>query len=231
MVDQLEPCHCGDTDCAYAGAMWIAFDQIDDYMKSHRNEVIILHFNRDVDGDENAKRSIANKLAYELEKRWDPSYGEVRMSTHARWPTLRQAIESKQRIFIFMDNHLAKHLTSKPYVYSSNSLIDSTWQSHHVVAGGCGGIIDAARDMCDTTENMVELAAFGTWGLCTWDMAWQCSWKLGSAVDECYSKRKQLGKTVNIILVDYPVSFYGDNQSVMEKARIMNERNIEQFQD
>lgn len=221
--NQLESCH----NTAYGGALKIAFKQIDNFMRSHPNEVIILHFNRDVNGN---KRKVAQKIAAELEKRWDPSVSsnQVKMSTKSKWPTLRQAIQSKQRIFIFMHSGLAQYLTSKSYIYKSN-FMKSTWESISVGPGGCNGIVDPAKRKCDTTSDFVELSAFGSKGLCVWDMAWHCSRSLKKAADECYEQRKKYGETVNVILVDYPVSNYYGSQSVMNRAKILNRKNIQRF--
>ena len=221
--NQLESCH----NDAYGGALKIAFDQINKYMQRNPSEVIILHFNRDVNGD---KRKVARKIADELEKRWDPNVDshQVKLSTKSKWPTLRQAIESKQRIFIFMHSGLAKHLKSKSYVYTSN-FMKSTWKEIYVGPGGCDRIVDPAKTKCDTDYDFVELSAFGTSGLCNWDMAWHCSKSLKKAADECYKQRMKHGETVNVILVDYPVSRYYDSQSVMKTAKILNTRNIRRF--
>lgn len=222
--NQLESCH----NTAYGGALRIAFDQIDNYMKSHPNEVIVLHFNRDVNGD---RGKVAKKISAELEKRWDPNVAnnQVKMNTRKSWwPTLRQAIESKQRIFIFMHSGLAWHLTSKSYIYKS-SFMKSTWESIYVGPGGCDGIVDPAKRECNDNSDFVELSAFGSSGLCVWDMAWHCSRSLEMAADECYEQRKKYGKTVNVILVDYPVSNYYGDKSVMNRARILNKKNIQRY--
>ena len=224
---QLESCHSD----AYGGALKIAFNQIDNFMRSHPNEVIILHFNRDVNGN---RGTVAQKIAAELEKRWDPNVGSnyVKMSTcDSRWPTLRKAIESKQRIFIFMHSELADHLklTSKPYVYTSSYFMRLTWEQVFIGPGGCDRIIDPARRKYDSDSDFIELSAFGTKGLCVWEMAWYCSRSLQRAADECYKQRSKYGKTVNVILVDYPVSNYYGSESVMTRARVLNTKNIQRF--
>ena len=226
--DQLESCH----GTAYGGALKIAFNQIDRYMKSHPNEVIILHFNRDVTG---SPSKVSKKIIDELEKRWNPNVAsnKVKMSTE-RWPTLRKAIESKQRIFIFFHHGLWVHASGKNYIYrtafsGSTHNYQSTYESPYVGPGGCDGIIDPARRRCNTDIQFVELSAFGHSGLCVWDMAWHCSRSLKKAADECYKQRKSRGKTVNVILVDYPVSNYYGSQSVMNIARNLNEKNIQRF--
>lgn len=226
--DQLESCH----NSAYGGALKIAFNQIDKYMRSHPNEVIILHFNNNVNGDVG---KIARKIFTELEKRWDPNVASnrVKMSTE-RWPTLRRAIENNQRIFIFLHYGLARYASGKNYIHrtafsGSSHNYQSTYESPYVGPGGCDGIIDPARRRCNTNIQFVELSAFGHSGLCVWDMAWHCSRSLKQAADECYKQREKYGKTVNVILVDYPVSNYYGSQSVMKRARILNEKNIQRF--
>lgn len=225
---QLESCH----NNAYAGALRIAFDQIDRWMKSHPNEVIILNFNRDIT-DHRDKSGIAHKIIYEVEKRWNPykSSNQVKFSKGSKWPTLREAINSRQRIFIFMDNHLWQYVKSKSYLYRTNGFYRSSWRDNmNVSPGGCGVIIDAARENCGTDDDMIELAAFGKAGLCVWDMAWHCSNSLQSALDTCYAKRQQKNhKTVNVILVDYPASNYHYGNDVVTKARYLNEKNVRQY--
>ena len=225
---QVESCH----NNAYAGPLRKAFDQIDDYMKCHKNEVIILHFNRDVSGD---RATVAKKLIAELEKRWNPNKAnnQVKMSTHPRWPTLRQAIETKQRIFIFMDRNLARYV-SKSYIYERNKFMASTWESGITVGlgkSGCDGIIGPARRKCDkySKKEIIELSAFGSHGLCIHDMAKQCSLALKEAADECYKQREKRGKTVNVLLVDYPVSSYYSNKGVVDTAKTLNEKNVKKF--
>ena len=225
--NQVYSCHSS----AYAGPLRKAFDQIDNYMKCHKNEVIILHFNSNVGGD---KATVAKKLVAELEKRWNPNKAnnKVKMSTHQRWPTLRKAIETKQRIFIFMDKNLARYI-SKSYIYESNRFMASTWQSGINVGlgvSGCDEIIGLAKRKCDNSKDIVELSAFGPYnGLCVRFIAKQCSLALQEAADECYKQREKNGKTVNVLLVDYPVSSYYPKKGVVDAAKILNEKNIKKF--
>ena len=161
------------------------------------------------------------------------------MSTSSRWPTLRQAIETNQRIFIFMDNNLAQYI-SKSYIYNRNKFMRSTWEDGIIVTNvpdiGCDGIIDPARRKCDNgDESIIELAAYGSryigldLNFCVSDMAKLCSLSLKKAADECYKQRAKHDKTVNVLLVDYPVSKYYPKQSVVDIAKILNERNIKRF--
>ena len=94
---------------------------------------------------------------------------------------------------------------------------------------GCIDIVPNAKSKCDTDQSFVEVAAFGGHGLCTWDMAWQCSRDngIGAAIEECHKKRKTHSKTVNFLGVDFAVNNY--ETSVVERARDMNLQNIQKF--
>ena len=224
-------CHCGsDGVCAYTGSVRKALHQVDTWMRSHVNEVIVIHFNRDVQKDYESQ--IAKNLESTLLSLWDPnSGGELLMSTyhsvHGTWPTLRRAIADKQRIFIFMNFRLESHI-SKNWAYNSNSYIASTWGSNWFTSN-CNAITTNAASKCNTNRDFVELAAFGTAGLCTYDMATVCSKWLGEAQDECRNKRiANRDKTVNFLAVDW-IHYYHGEESVVNKAKFMNERNIKHY--
>ena len=53
-------CHCGAGSCAYTGSMEKALQQIDDWMKTHTCEVIVIKFGRDA--QENYRKEIAQGL-------------------------------------------------------------------------------------------------------------------------------------------------------------------------
>lgn len=221
-------CHCGGGACAYAGSIKKGLKQIDTWMKSNPNEVIVIHFNRDA--QENYRKKIAEDLVSVLWELWQPNgANKLAMSTYYKenreWPTLKMAISSNQRIFVFMDNNLSQHIT-RPYDWfvRSNNVIKSTWESHGVTSS-CSGIVTSARKKCDTNSDFIEVAAFASRGLCTWDMARLCSKWLGEAQDVCYGKREPHGKTVNFLAVDWVD--YGE--SVVNKAKFMNQINIRKY--
>ena len=121
--------------------------QIDTWMNSHPNEVIIIHFNN------NAQNSYRDKIAKGLEKVllriWKPnSSGTLAMNTHYRthwkWPTLGHAIRLNQRIFIFMDNNLNQHIHRRyDWLVRSNGVIASSWDTN-AVSTSCSGITENA---------------------------------------------------------------------------------------
>ena len=76
---------------------------------------------------------IGESLEQMLTNLWDPDgNSELKMNNYYKknnqWPMLRQAIESKQRIFVFMENGLAKYISPQPdWLVQSNGVIRSTW--------------------------------------------------------------------------------------------------------
>ena len=108
--DKVMNCHCGAGSCAYTSSMEKALQQIDAWMKTHTSEVIVIIFG--CDAQEDYRKEIAQGLKFLLLKLWDPSSSNnPTMSTYYnnnnQWPTLRKAIQSRQRILIFMDNNLS----------------------------------------------------------------------------------------------------------------------------
>ena len=194
--NKVKNCHCNSYfGCRYGADMdltlsnlnfWMTFNTTfsSTYRVDYTNEVVILHFNRDADiSGETAKENIGKSLSKLLTDLWDPNgNSKLKMNNYYKnnnnqWPTLRQAIESKQRVFVFMENGPAKYITPQPdWLLQSNGFITSTWGTVLVVSSnGCTGIVSKARDKCDTSQSFVELAAFGSFGLCVKDMAKYCS--------------------------------------------------------
>lgn len=226
-------CHCsGSGDCAYTGSMEKGLSQIDRWMNSHPNEVIIIHFNNNA---QNVYRDkIANSLEKVLLKLWKPnSSGTLAMNTHYRtnnwkWPTLGDAIRQNQRIFVFMDNNLSQHIYRLHHWFvRSNGIIGSTWDTNSV-SSSCSGITTNAKKKCSRSSDFTDLSAFGSYGLCTWDMATVCSKWLGEAEEECYRLRERKGKTVNFLLVDW-IDYYHGKESVINKAKFMNQKNVKKY--
>ena len=232
-------CHCpgggkSGKHCGYSGSIEKGLVQIDLWMKAHPSEVIMINFGRDVQGG--YQKKIAKSIRTTLLKLWGPSKAGLKMSdhyrkNHGRWPTLKDAISSNKRIFILMHSNLQRFLLSdywnSKWLLMSNHLVASTWKTLHV-ALSCSGIVTSAKAKCATRTTFLDLEAIGSYGLCTRDMAKVCSKWLGQAQQACYDKRKTHGKTVNILLVDW-VSNYSGYESVVNKAKFMNLKNIANY--
>ena len=226
-------CHCTASrkDCCYSGSIEKGLTEIDSWLKSNPNEVVIIHFNRD--SQTGYRKEIAKSLEATLLTLWPPtSTRGLTMNTYfkkkGRWPTLKEAIRRNQRIFIFMDNGLMQHLgSSHDWVVQSNYYIKSSWDTVKVTSS-CSSITTNAKSKCDSRNTFMSLAAFGSYGLCTWDMAKVCSKWIGEAQEACYQKRKSYRKTVNFLLVDW-LDYYSGEESVANKAKFMNQKNIKEY--
>lgn len=170
-------CHCPDSrkQCCYSGSIEKGLTKIGDWLKSNPNEVVIILFNRD--SQTNYRKEIAKSLEATLLKLWPPtSTGSLAMNTYykknrGRWPTLKEAIRRNQRIFIFMDNGLIRYLgSSHDWVVQSNGNIKSSWDTV-AVSSSCSSITTNAKSKCNSRASFMSLAAFGSYGLCTWHMA------------------------------------------------------------
>ena len=142
-------------------------------MKSHPNEVVVIHFNQ------NAQNGHRDKIAKGLEKMllklWKPNRsGKLAMNTYYKtgnwkWPTLGDAIRANQKIFIFMDNNLSQHLSWRSaWLVRSNGIIASTWDSNPVSVS-CSGITANAKkcsrrsDSPTSQPSEAMACALGTW--------------------------------------------------------------------
>ena len=225
-------CHCGAGSCCYSGSIEKGLTQINSWLTSNDEEVVFIHFNRDSQTDYRVK--IAKSLEATLLKLWPPtSTSSLGMNTYykttGRWPTLKEAIRSNKKIFIFMDNGLAQHLgSSHDWLVQSNGKIADTWDTV-AVSSSCSSITTNAESKCrNSWASFMSLAAFGSYGLCTWDMATICSKWIGEAQEACYQKRKLYKKTVNFLLVDW-LDYYSGGESVVNKAKFMNQKNIKEY--
>ena len=251
--DKVKHCHSNEYfGCAYGADMSTTLVNFDNVMKydwslfgfDFRYEVIILYFNRDADiSGETAKEKIGKSLDEILTNLWDPDgNGLLKMNNYYKnnnnqWPTLRQAIKSKQRVFIWMENGPAKYITPQPdWLVQSNGIFTTTGSTIYIwlwiTSGHCTGIVSAARSKCATSRDFVDLSSTATFGRCIESMAWYCSKDeaIGAAIDACYPEREKRGKTINILSADYAVNREGyEKLSVVDRAKTMNEKNIQRL--
>ena len=200
-------------------------------MQSHPKEVALIHFNHNV--QKSYEKKIAQSIESALLKLW-PSNAPEKLamssyySTHRSWPKLKYAIRSNERIFIFMDRKLYKYISSThKWIVLSNGLISSTWATNPMSLS-CSAITQYAKQKCSTPATFIDLSAFGSYGLCTWDMAKVCSKWLGEAAFTCQKLRESWGKTVNFLLVDWE-EYYKGGESVVNKAKFINQKNIKTY--
>ncbi len=146
---------------AYAGPLEEALGQIDDWMKSHPNEVCAVAINGDY--PEEYQEQIRDGVHTLLASLWEPTLermnnGELTMSTDramfGRWPTLLKAIETNQRIFVFLEPELEKQdeewLNPLPTSTFGETVLNSE--------STCEQVVFYAQERCNLCEEMVKVS-------------------------------------------------------------------------
>ena len=215
---------------AYAGKLEMALTQINDWMNMHPDQIVSLFFNGDY--DHSNSQPIAQELHPLLENMWEPteeriSNGSLVMNTDlnttGEWPTLYNAIyTSRARIFVFV--HETLQMGGKPWIHNP---IPDTLPSQEVI-DNCNGIIGSSEGQCNVCEDLFSVEVIGSRGHCLFELAQLCNLVIENATEACYALRRQYGKTVNVIEVDFP-NRPPEEMSVVQVADRLNDRNVEYF--
>jgi len=112
----------------------------------------------------------------------------------------------------------------KPWIHNP---IPDTVPSQEVI-DNCNGIIDSSEGRCNVCEDLFSVEVTGSRGHCLFELAELCNLVVENATEACYALRRQYGKTVNVIEVDFP-DRSPENMSVVQVADRFNYRNVEYF--
>ncbi len=231
---RLVSCRGSETDTNFNG---FAFSenlvdilrQVDNWMGSNTTDVIGIHFTSRILVSH--RPQVFSRLAPVLEGMWgsETKTSVTRMSIYynsfnSTWPTLRQAIQANQRIFIFVDDGLNPE--SRPWVNPTPFI---TFEPV-VIDRDCAqpGIIDRAS-LCSNSEGdeLVLLTGY-TLAICISTGQANCNALLQNASDVCYDLLEEVNKTVNVVMVNFPELGIG-NDSVFTVVANLNNRNIMRF--
>ena len=217
---------------AYSGPISKILRQIDEWMGAHPYEVIGINFNSNFQAE--YREVIYTSLLQLLEDKWGPTVArqnsrDLTMSTFFQetgdWPTLLQAIQTNQRIFIFISHAFSNKPSLLPWV---NAPPASTWTAVTTSHTSCSVVVDIANSsLCTNRPVLLEVGVYN-FGICISDMSQRCHALLYKATGICYNKRQQSNLAVNMVLVDYPEQAPSP-YTVMETARWLNEKNIRHF--
>ncbi len=235
---RLVACRGSETDpnfngFSYGGSLVEILRQVDEWMRNHRNEVIGIHFTRNVPTADRSQ--IFSSLIPVLESKWGQGASNAsatQMSTFYEtnsntWPTLGKAVVDNQRIFIFADQELIEGEVStlwknpSPYQnYEPDTLDrDCNMPGIEVHALRCSGADDSD----------LIIAVGYTLAICIRTGQMSCNNHLQNASNICYGLREAANRTVNVVLVDFPQLGQGTAASVFNVTRELNDRNIERF--
>ena len=214
---------------AYAGKLELALNQINDWMNTHTDQIASLYFNGDY--DRSRSQSIAQALFTLLESMWEPTqkriasgavYMNTNLNTTGQWPTLNNVIINRGRLFVFV--HETLQMVRKPWIHDP---IPNT-SPRETVIDNCNSLITSTKGMCNVCEELFTLEVIASRGRCIIDNAVLCNNIADNVTEACYSLRRQYGKTINVIEVDFP-SMSPKGPSVVQIADMINDRNVQYF--
>lgn len=218
-------CHSG----AYGGSIKKMIQQIDDWMNepANRNEVIVIHFNRDFDRTDSDKTGA--DIIKQLSDKWEPSNkqlaaGQLAIETSVG-RKLGESIKKNQRIHIIMHTSLSGSYR-KPWIISQWN-VGFTWTSMTFLASsGCKNLMNAmgeTRCRKEASHRFVRYDMYLSSGLCVDDLASVCRKYIKTGVEKCFKGTYARRRTVNFIVVDYVGS------EVINAAVQHNKRNIKVY--
>ena len=209
----------------YGGRVIDIFNQVEDWMRNNTEEVIGLHFTRNTPSDE--RDEVFSGLVQLLDLMWGEQSSSTGLNsfytTNNSWPTLKQAVESNQRIFVFFDEELIGNRNNIMRSWINPPPFSTFQESPFNPSCMNPGILDHAS-RCDTTNDIVIAAGY-TFAVCIVNAQAACNDILLDAMEMCFSIRREENRTVNVILVDYP-EMATNNVSVFSVAMALNEMNV-----
>ena len=209
----------------YGGRVIDIFNQVEDWMRSNTEEVIGLHFTRNTPSDE--RDEVFSGLVQLLDLMWGEQSSSTGLNsfytTNNSWPTLKQAVKSNQRIFVFFDEELIGNRNNIMRSWINPPPFSTFQESPFNPSCMNPGILDHAS-RCDTTNDIVIAAGY-TFAVCITNAQAACNNILFNAMEKCFSLRRKGDRTVNVILVDYPEM----NISVFAVTTVLNELNVKNF--
>ena len=210
----------------YGGRVIDIFNQVEDWMRNNTEEVIGLHFTRNTPSDE--RDEVFSGLVQLLDLMWGEQSSSTGLNsfytTNNLWPTLKQAVKSNQRIFVFFDEELIGNRNNIMRSWINPPPFSTFQESPFNPSCMNPGILDHAS-RCDTTNDIVIAAGY-TVALCIVNAQAACNNILLDAMGKCFSLRRKRNKTVNVILVDYPEIVTTNLMSVLSVAMVLNEMNV-----
>ena len=215
---------------------------INNWLARHPREIVVLRFG-DINGP---KKEGMKELKRVLEETFT-GLGEVSgINDEFRktndWPTLKDAINSNKRVFIFVTievnedlENLGDKIIGEIKVKSDQAntahnepgtvLVLSTY-SKTSVGSNCKDLVDAIESSCENgpTSNFTKIGMFSNLaqnlGNCLWTVARKCNSQLENAIQKCELHRSS--SPIRILLEDYP-NYPGPNKK--SNVDIAYERN------
>ena len=215
---------------AYANSVQRMINDIDKWMNepANRNEVVVIHFNRD-SADADSDKTGAD-IIKQLKEKWEPNSKRTNAKELSIQPSmntkLADAIKANQRIYVISHWKLVSDFQRYPWIIGYWN-VGYTWTSmKYLNSNGCYALIRAmGEDRCskEAYHAFVRYDLYLTSGLCVHDLASKCRRYINEGVQECFKGTSKSKSTVNFIVVDY-----ADNE-VIKATRSQNIQNIKLY--
>ena len=188
---------------------------------TNHDQIVSISFNGDY--DHARSMTIAENLHAVLEDLWGPTSNPT-MNTAlyviGEWPQLYDAAYcTAGRVFIFM--HKTLQLNGKPWIHD---LVPNTNPSE-VIKDNCNSLIDYTRRACDVCTDLFNVHGIGSRGGCIFETADLCNQVTYNVTNACYDLRREYGKTVNVIAVNFE-DRAPEGLSVVNVADMLNDLNV-----
>lgn len=223
----------------YSDPVSSILEEIDVWMKANPNEVVVLSFTEKVQRWNS--KELAKDIKKQLEDLWTPTRERRRLGnltlndafvTTGEWPTLREAIQLNQRIFLFMHTKLTSHMDNISWAHDFTLIKQTKSKLKFKESDNCRSLIPQIDENCQTDDKLISVDMFLTRGLpvCTTVRADACIPLLPQATYQCYYQRKEYTLTVNFLKIDFPDRNSNLGYKVLkEVAKTINTRNVESY--
>lgn len=197
------------------GSVREIFRQVTEWMVEHPREIVTLYF-----GELQYETDTYPVLQNEILNNFGMDDSVVKLNIHHKnnggWPTLGEAIETNQRIFVFIRSELVpsteKGILQEVQISIEKPTIEgppgsvkilSTFNSRSVDEN-CHTVIENNREACSAESELTKVAVFGTFlssGLdCIWEIARKCNPRTMEAIQACL----EFKTNVNFVQLDFP---------------------------
>jgi len=204
----------------------------------HPSEVVTLYFgpeNYGQGGDSPALDSYDWENYMKFVTRYISNQLPSQLNTHRldrnEWPY----IETMKPIFVFLndrdlDNTKTRIFRENRWLHRQSSYMTSTHMSRGVT-GTCEHVIIDSGVQCRLKPmyELLTLAVYGTYGLCTVDRARYCNQYLLESSDQCLKYRSEFGRTINFITTDHTTNKNRFPETGVSTAFHINLYNLLQF--
>lgn len=214
------------------GSICRLLKQTRSFLSRNPHDVIVLTFNHEMEDAQIVMPALTRQLKSQLGPMLNRGFRARRMS---RWPKLRYAVRTNQRVFVFyapevQDEPFGREVFRPNQWINTEAWLGSTWTEFSLNGGNCSQIVQRTAYRCDhhQSRQLVEVSIVPTvtFGSCIESLAEECRHFHHAALRSCETFRFRHGRSPNVLLVDYPEVQPDHPNSVFQAVHHQNVRNL-----